>query len=447
MMMRVIFLIITGLFVAVAASWLSSQQGDARIIWLGRQIEIETSLLVVGIGALCLISVFIDRLVRLLFRWPHLFSAGWQARRRAKGETALSLGFVALAAGDKRAATRQARRAEKLLDKGILTDLLSAQSAHATGDVKAASRYFKKLAGAKETAYFGQLGLMRLHQGADSATGQVSQQALLAAQKAFALDPTSAEAAQLILKQALLDEKWQKATDCLKVYMNSSGGQSDSEIAKAKALYARLLTKQAEEALAEGAGKTAQSLLEDALNEAPDFTPALYQLAHYLHQKGDKRGAKKIADKGFIKSPQNIMIELQQAIRPQNDGQLISHLMSLAGKSQHKDDAYLATASYAINAGIWASASQALGQLSDDCLKTNHYYLIKAAIASATDKHEEADEALRAAAIAPRSGQWHCGVCTESSDSYDFICSGCGSAGQMSWHWPAHHSISVVAPE
>jgi len=203
MILRVISLCLFGLLIAFGASWLSRQDGMSTMTWLGYQIEIETSYMIVAIAVLVIAAIILDRIIRALVRWPSLFSAGWQARRRQKGEKALSLGFVALAAGDVRAASRQARYAEKLLQTTILTDLLSAQAAHAKGDVKAASQYFKKLAAEKETAYFGQLGLMRLYN--EDSPSQISTAALTAAQKAFALDPTSAEAAQMILRQALQD--------------------------------------------------------------------------------------------------------------------------------------------------------------------------------------------------------------------------------------------------
>ena len=97
MMFRVLFFVITALFIAFAASWLSAQDGVTSITWLGYQAEVESSALVVAIALLCVAGIIIDRLVRALVRWPSLMSAGWQMRRRAKGENALSLGFVALA--------------------------------------------------------------------------------------------------------------------------------------------------------------------------------------------------------------------------------------------------------------------------------------------------------------------------------------------------------------
>ena len=440
MIFRSLILILCGLLVAYGASWLSRQDGTSSMTWLGYQIEIETSYLVVMLVGLVIAAILIDRLIRALVRWPRLFSSGWQARRRQKGEKALSLGFVALAAGDIKVASREARRAEKLLETTILTDLLIAQSAHAKGDVRAASQYFKKLAAEKDTAYFGQLGLMRLHQ--EDSGGQISNAALTAAQKAFALDPTSAEAAQMILKQALQDKQWRKAIDCLKIYMNHSGGQSQSEIDKAKNLFAQLITHKAI-AEAETDAKQARALCEEALTEAPDFIPAHTQLVAHYRQKNDRRAAMRVADKAFTISPQKDSLSLVRQTRQDNDGQLISHLTKLAGRSSHADEAYLAIAQFAIEVGIWASASQSLGQMFQRAVKSNHYYLVKAQIAKAQEDDEAHEEALRLAATAPRAGQWVCHACHHHLDEYRFTCPSCEAPAQIDWQWPITNALRL----
>ena len=440
MIFKVVSLIIFGLLVAFGASWLSRQEGVSVMSWLGYQIEIETSYMIVAIAVLVIVAIILDRIIRALIRWPSLFSAGWQARRRQKGEKALSLGFVALAAGDIRAASRQARHAEKLLQTTILTDLLSAQAAHAKEDVKAASQYFKKLAAEKETAYFGQLGLMRLHN--EDNGGQISTAALTAAQKAFALDPTSAEAAQMILRQALQDGQWSKAIDCLKIYMNQSGGQSQIEIEKAKNLYAQLVTHKAD-GLVQTDQKQARSLCEDALREAPFFIPAHQLLVSLYQQKSDRRSAMRAADKAFMASPQKDTAQLVQQARSDNDGQLISHLSKLAVKSTRPDEAHLAIAEYAIEVGIWASASQSLIQMSEEAVKSNHYYLVKAQIAKAQEDNEAHQEALRVAATAPRAGHWQCGSCQHHPDGYEFICPSCEAPAQIEWQWPIATALTI----
>ena len=443
MMYRVIIFIITALFIAFAASWLSAQEGVTSITWLGYQAEIDSSALAVAIALLCISGIVIDRLVRALVRWPSLMSAGWQMRRRVKGEHALSLGFVALAAGDNRAAHKQARRAEKLLDKGILTDLLVAQSSYASGDSKAASRYFKKLASDPQTAYFGQLGLMRLHQqdSGPMMQGGVVKEALHAAEKAFALDSTSAEAAQVILKQALHEGEWHKAIDCLKIYLNHSGGHSAAEIARARALYAKLHLQIAEEriaadttenhALSKPVIKETITLCETALSHCPDFTPAGQRLVALLVTKGDKRAAEKQAAKLFSLRPDFDSLMLLRDVRPDNDGQFISHMMRLSAKSSQSDEGYLAVAQFAISVGIWASASQALSQISEQFITHNMYFKLKAAIAKGLEDEPAHQAALEQAASAPRAPHWQCQACETAAQSYQFQCEICKAPGQM----------------
>ena len=436
-MFRVLFFVITALFIAFAASWLSAQDGVTRITWLGYQAEVESSALVVAIALLCVAGIIIDRLVRALVRWPSLMSAGWQMRRRAKGENALSLGFVALAAGDHRAAHKQARRAEKLLDKGILTDLLVAQSSYASGDSKAASRYFKKLASDPQTAYFGQLGLMRLYQQDEAR----SPEALSAAEKAFALDSTSAEAAQVILKKALQEADWEKAVSCLTIYLNHSSGQSQPEIDKARALYARVHLQMAEERLqaaqtdnmplSKAVIKQAVSDCETALHQCPDFTPAAQRLVQLLCEKGDKRGAEKHARKLFAIAPDEASLTLLRDVRDDNDGQFISYIMGLSAKSSQADEGYLAVAQFAISVGIWASASQALSQISERFIKHNVYYKVQAAIAKGLEDDAAHQSALEQAATAPRAPHWQCHACEASAASYHFACENCDAPGQM----------------
>ena len=264
--------------------------------------------------------------------------------------------------------------------------------------------------------------------------------ALTAAQKAFALDPTSAEAAQMILKQALQDEQWNRAIDCLKIYMNHSGGQSMSEIEKAKNLYAQLVTHKAKTE-AETDAKQVRSLCEDALREVPEFIPAHAHLIALHSQKHDRRTAMRAADKAFTISPQKDTLLLVKQTRQDNDGQLISHLTKLVGRSSHKDDAYLAIAEFAIEVGIWASASQSLAQMSESAVKSNHVYLVKAHIAKAQEDDEAHEEALRHAATAPRAGKWVCHACHQQLDDYRFICPSCETPAQIDWQWPITNTL------
>ena len=137
-MIQIIRLILIGGLVALVVSWFNQQTGESQIQWLGYEIQISTSLLVGFVIAFAVLVMLFDRLWRLIRNWPKMMAHGWQYRRRTNGERALGLGLVALAAGDSRSAQKQARKAEKLLGRGLLPDLLAAQAAHLAGDKNAA---------------------------------------------------------------------------------------------------------------------------------------------------------------------------------------------------------------------------------------------------------------------------------------------------------------------
>ena len=94
--------------------------------------------------------------------------------------------------------------------------------------------------------------------------------------------------------------------------------------------------------------------------------------------------------------------------------------MKLAAKSNLKDEAYEAIAIYAVEVGIWASASQALSHLSPFYQPTNSYFMVQAAIAEGTEKPDEAAQAMTQAARAPRAAHWLCASCGYAPHDYAF---------------------------
>ena len=73
MIFRVLIFVISALFIAFGASWLSQREGVTTVTWLGYRGEISSSMAVILIIILCVSVIVIDRMVRALFRWPSLF--------------------------------------------------------------------------------------------------------------------------------------------------------------------------------------------------------------------------------------------------------------------------------------------------------------------------------------------------------------------------------------
>ena len=142
MFARLIGLLILVLLAAALASWLGAQPGMLSLEWLGWQVEMRTSLAVALLVVLALLLLFVDRLLRGLLQLPSWLGRNLARRRTDSGHRALALGLMAVSAGEPDEARRQAARAQRLLSAPHLTDLLSAQAAHLSGDHKAAARYF-----------------------------------------------------------------------------------------------------------------------------------------------------------------------------------------------------------------------------------------------------------------------------------------------------------------
>ena len=117
-------------FAAAAASWLAAQPGAVQVEWLGWRMEMPTSLALAFVIAFALVLVFFDRLLRAVWGIPRWLGARLHQRRDNAGHRALTLGLMAVSAGEPAEARKYAKRADRLLKAPKLTGLLAAQAAH-----------------------------------------------------------------------------------------------------------------------------------------------------------------------------------------------------------------------------------------------------------------------------------------------------------------------------
>jgi len=460
MIRLILYLVLAGGF-AIIVSWFAEQTGQTTIIWQNMEIILPTSLAIGAMAGLFVIVGSFAWLFRKFLSWPGLIAYNWRERRRRDGEKALAIGMVAFAAGDIKRARRQARKSEKLLGSGILPDLLSAQTAHAAGDTKASLRYFQALAKDRQTAYFGQIGLMRLyHQTGNQADS------ILAAEQALLIEKNSLPAIMKLLADALENRAWEDAhtrVDRLIALRQTEQKQQPSDM-----LFAD--TAQADSAVMPSGQLAHLPLLaaylclfiaerqEDDreklkwLTLAADYPAplptAILRCAEMEAEQKPKSAIKRL-EAGFIRLPHSQIADQLKQISGENDGQHIARIAKLAEKAQNRDEAQLIVAEQALACGIWAAASAALNQISAAGY-TNRYYMASARLADAvsgTDAETQTlgrQDALLEAATAPHGAGWYCAGChTPHSDSAG-RCGQCGVTGQIGW-MPAHPQ-PVAAP-
>ena len=108
--------------------------------------------------------------------------------RERRGFEALSAGLMAIASGDGSEAMAKARRADKLLKRPNLTNLVIAQAAVVSGDSKTARTTYKKLLQDPKTRFVGVHGLLK-----QTLISEDMETALKLAERAFALKPKHEE--------------------------------------------------------------------------------------------------------------------------------------------------------------------------------------------------------------------------------------------------------------
>ena len=382
---------------AAAASWLMAQPGDLSIEWLGWQMEMPSSLAVTLAVAVAVILVFFDRLQRALRSMPGWFGGRWRERRDIAGHRALALGLMAVSAGEPTEARKQAARARRLLNAPQLTGLLSAQAAHLAGDHAAARRYFTVLTDNPDTAFLGQIGLMRLAVDAED-----SPTALLAARKALDLKPQSALAAAQLLLLHVDQQNWTAALEAIAVVIKDRKKQTGTvpELLLSQRTALQYLDGLAALEIEQDATR-ASGQFAAALRDDPAFLPAIFALVDLYLNNADKRKAIKLLETSFKLVPHADIADRLQSLWGDNEGNSIARFIKLIPKKPEplQQAAYNIVSDMAANKGLDGEAKR---------LRALH------------------DPSIAAFG-------WQCGACKRRDDKWHSHCLACGQFAGLNW--------------
>ncbi len=433
MFTRLIWLFGLVLLAAALASWLGAQPGMLSLEWLGWQMEMRTSLAVALLVVLAVALLSLDRLLRGLLSLPAWFGRNLARRRTESGHRALALGLMAVSAGEPDEARRQASRAQRLLAAPQLTDLLSAQAAHLSGDHRAADRYFTTLTRDRDTAFLGHVGLARLALEKDE-----PEAALAAARTALEIRPKSALAARQVMILEAERGQWSAALPALSVVI-AAGSADDAEAA--------LLTRQKaalsylESQSADGAGDDAMrrrgqiTKAQAALAAWPGFWPAALHLADLHAQAGSPKKAVKPLETAFRHMPHYAVAARLRTLWRVNEGASVARLMRLIPKDgQLADEGRLVVAQMALDIGLVGEARRLLDEIDPAHRDAAGWRLVARLVAEDETSAEAAEtDALRQAGEAPRPRRWQCTSCQLVHESWQPHCGGCAGFATLDW--------------
>ena len=436
MFARLVGLVILVILAALLASWLGAQPGMLAFEWLGWQVEMRTSLAVALLVVLALLLLFVDRLFRGLLGLPAWFGRNLARRRTESGHRALALGLMAVSAGEPDEARRQASRAQRLLAAPQLTDLLSAQAAHLSGDHQAADRYFSSLTRDKDTAFLGHIGLARLALEKDDPDA-----ALTAARTALDIRPKSALAARQVMILEAERGNWAAALPALSVVM--AAGDADDEtgmlLNRQKAALSYL------EALADGADSDTSlrrrariGKAQDALAALPGFWPAALLIADLHEQAGSPKKAAKPLEAAFRNMPHEALARRLRTLWGVNEGTAAGRLMRLIpGDGPLAAEGRRVVAAVALENGLVGEARRLIDEI-DPVMRDAAAWRLVARLAAEGEAPDSAAEndALRQAGEAPRPRRWQCTSCQLVHEAWQPHCGGCAGFATLEWQRP-----------
>jgi HemY protein len=352
------------------------------------------------------------------------------ARNREKrGLQALVEGMTALAAGEPRRALGSAAKAEKLLGKPALTNLLSAQAAEMQGDAARAADYYKAMLEDPRTKFAGVRGLLRqkLAQG-DTETARKL------AEKALELRPDHSETQTALLRLQAGARDWSGARKTLLAKQRS--GDLPRDVYQRRT--AVLALQQSADLAEQGETARAQQVAIEANEMSPALVPAAAAAARAYVAQGKEKYAVKLLKKAWSASPHPELAAAFAAIAPgETPRARLDRFKPLLELLPDHPETRMLKAELLIAAEDFPDARRAIAPLVED-KPTARVLTIMAAV----ERGEGSDDAvvrgwLTRALTASRGPQWVCDSCQTVHAHWGAVCENCGAFDSLTWREPA----------
>ncbi|WP_164661538.1 heme biosynthesis protein HemY [Tropicibacter sp. Alg240-R139] len=417
---------------ALGAGFLMETTGGVQVTVAGTEYTLGPLQSVIGfmvlVGAVWLFFKLLTLLIatlKFLNGDETALSRFFDRGREKRGYQALADGLMALASGEGRLAMSKAGKAEKLLNKPELTNLLVAQAAEMTGDTKKAAETYKMLISDSATRFVGVRGVLKqkLSEGDDET-------ALKLAEKALAIKPRHEETQDILLGLQTKSQDWTGARSTLTAKLKS--GSLPREVFKRRD--AILALSEAKDILSDSNSVEAQERAIEANKLSPDLVPAAAMAARAHIAKGKPKNAGRLLKKAWDAQPHPDLAHAFAELAPDETAQdRVLRFAVLAKVHPQHTETRLVMAELHIVAEDFPEARRALGDLIEQDADARAYTLM-----AAIERGEGASDAvvqgwLAKALSAPRGPQWVCDNCHDIHAEWTPVCSNCGSFDTLTW--------------
>ena len=423
------------MLISFGAGRLMEAQGGVMIQYAGLELSfgaLQAALLVLGLLVSFWLVLKLLGLVVALLRFINgdetALSRYFDRNRERRGFEALSDGLMALASGDGRDAMAKARKADRLLNRPDLTNLIMAQAAVANGDRQTAKATYKKLLKDPKTRFVGTYGLLQQHlQDGDTEV------ALKLAEHAFALKPRHGETQDVLLKLQAGREDWRGVRTTLTAKLKH--GSLPKDVHKRRdAVFA---LSQSRDLRAEGKMEEAQAYAVEANRLAPGLVPAALLSAEGHREQNNVKKASRILRAAWQLAPHPDLAAGFAALAPDeaSAARLKRFGQFTKGTESHPETKMLMAELYVAMADFDA-ARQALGDLAKTD-PTMRALTILAAIERGDGADDQSVRRLLTQAIsAQRDPQWICDNCGHVHHDWEPVCLNCEAIDSIAWKRP-----------
>ena len=435
-----VFVAIVG-FLALGAGYLMETSGGVQITVAGTEYTLGLLKSVIALGVLVFAAWLFFNLLALLIATLTFLNGDETAlsryldrTREKRGYQAFADGLMALASGEGRVAMTKAGKAEKLLNKPELTNLLVAQAAEMTGDTKRAEETYKKLVTNNATRFVGMRGIIKqkLIEGDDETARKL-------AEKALALKPHHEETQDVLLNLQTKAQDWAGARSTLTSKLKA--GYLPRDVFKRRD--AVLALSWAKEFLDDTVTEEQKEYAIEANRLSPDLVPAAAMAARAYIDKGKARAATKILKKAWEVQPHPDLAHAFAEIAPEEaPEERIKRFTALTRIHSENMETRLILAELNIVAEDFPEARRALGdpvEMQGDA----RAYTLMAAIERGEGASDTVVRGWLAKALnAPRGPQWVCDNCHDIQPEWGPVCQNCHSFDTLSWRNPQTSEIA-----
>ena len=448
--MRRILKTIVWAVLAVAIAWyISGLAGRVSIEAGPYTVETSDSVLVAALLVLFALLYILVRVVTLVVLVPRAGSLWRGARRRQAGERAVTRALVALAAGEKADARREAARARQLLGDTPQTLLLVAEAGRLSGRDDEAMAALRALAARKDSALLGLRGLL-----SSAIAKEKWPEAAALARQAEAAHPGAAwlrhERAQLAVRAG----DWAEALTLVGPGAGPGagfgggprggprGGQGGGGGGPRAALSVGAASQTA-------LPDQAERLTRQALKADPGFVPAVLAHATQSRARGREKKAQAILADGWKRSPHPDISAAALAPSSDKNERLSVAKRLVAGAPDHPES-HLLLARVSLDAGLVAEARRHLDAAQASGLDQRRVWLLRAELEEEEHGDTEAGrmaqrDALRRAANADPDPEWRCESCHTALPAWRPACPACLTPGAVVWRADSPRDVAGTA--